>query len=177
MLPDSDVQLRRTQDPPLPQLLHRRMLASGLDGTRTLAVFPKEETMAESMTADDFVTGIFAVLAVQGHRVLDGVDRLFDESMAEAYRFLVDEYADASLDVDFQVNPDPLHGDSTVIQDALMVAIQSRVVARINPTFRRVRIILPPERAQGLLNKNLPGGMSLYEKLAEKFLHHYMAAV
>lgn len=124
------------------------------------------------MTSDDFVTGILAALAIQGRTVLDGVDRNFDESMAEAYRTLVADTSLDDLDIDFQISPDPIHGDSSVIQEALTVAVQGRVVARVNPTFRKIRIVLRNDRAKRLLDR-LPGGESLYGRLADEFWARY----
>lgn len=120
-----------------------------------------------TMTADDFLTGILAGLKLREHDELDVNDRRFDQALAAVYEFLVAE--PSGLDLDFQISPDPIHRDSAVIQEALSVAVQGRVVSRVNPTFRRLRINLSDERAQRLLNQ-LPGGKTLYEKLTTRFL-------
>ena len=127
---------------------------------------------AATMTADDFVTGLLAGLALRGWTELDVSDRRFDRALAAVYELLLSTIEASDLDVDFQISPDPIHGDSSVIQEALSVAVQGRVVGRINPTFRRLHIKLGRERAIRLLGK-LPGGASLYEKLTDSFLSQF----
>jgi len=117
------------------------------------------------MTADDFVTGLLAGLALRGRTELDVSDRRFDRALAFVYELLLSTTEASDLDVDF-------HGDSSVIQEALSVAVQGRVVGRINPTFRRLHIKLGRDRAIRLLGK-LPGGASLYEKLTDSFLSQF----
>ena len=147
------------------------MIQTEVDSASRVSDHRTESDVALSMTADDFMTGILAALALREHRVLDGVDRKFDESMAAAYRLLVDE-ADEAIDVDFQIAPDPVHGDSTVVQESLSVAIQGRIASRLNPTFRNIRITVDSDRAHRLLDR-LPGGDDLYSKLADAFLGNY----
>lgn len=132
--------------------------------------------MSNSLTSDDFVTGILSALALDGdRRTLDRVDHDFDEAMADAYRHLVDLQPE-HLNVAFQVEPDRIHGDSVVIQDALTVAISGRIVRRLNPSFRKVEIVVAQERAQRLLS-DLPGGADLYRELADRFWSRYCDSV
>lgn len=121
-----------------------------------------------TMTADDFLTGILAGLKLRHHDELDVNDRRFDLALAAVYESLLAETAE--LDLDFQISPDPIHRDSAVIQEALSVAVQGRVVSRVNPTFRRLRINLSEERAERLLTQ-LPGGKNLYVNLTNQFLN------
>ena len=126
--------------------------------------------MARTVTAVDFMTGILAGLALRGERVLDLSDTRFDRALASAYDELLE--SDQDLDVDFQVIPDRMHGDSTVAQDAITAAIESRLAGRVNPTFRRIRITADQEWANQLAD-TLPGGRDLYIQLTDKFLQAY----
>ena len=73
------------------------------------------------------------------------------------------------LEIDFEIIPDAVHGDSTVAQDALTAAIQSRLVARVNPTFRRVRVVIDNPWAKTLMSE-LPGGAELYKDLTRAYM-------
>jgi hypothetical protein len=122
-----------------------------------------------TMTADDFLTGLLSGLALRSWTELDVSDRRFDRALAAVYQTLLTISEASDLDIDFQISPDPIHGDSSVIQAALSVAVQGRVVGRINPSFRRLHIKLDRERANRLIDR-LPGGPSLYNRLTEEFL-------
>jgi hypothetical protein len=124
------------------------------------------------MTAVDFMTGILAGLALRGERVLDLNDTRVDEAFAAVYQEALDRADEKDLDVDFQIIPDSIHGDSTVVQDAIREAVAARLVNRINPSFRRIRITIDPAWAEAL-TADLPGGGELYRNLAARFLLHY----
>jgi len=128
--------------------------------------------MSGTLTAVDFMTGILAALSLRGERVLDLNDTRVDEAFAAVYQEVLDRADAIDLDVDFQIIPDAVHGDSTVVQDAIREAIASRLVGRINPSFRRIKITIDPEWAQ-LLTAELPGGQELYAQLAVSFVDHY----
>jgi hypothetical protein len=127
--------------------------------------------LPSTVTADDLMTGILAGLALRGERLIDIGDTRFDEAVAAAYDELV-RTAGEDLDIDFEVIPDPVHGDSAVVQDALTVAIESRLAGRVNPSFRRVRVTADDAWATILLSE-LPGGPELYGRLTLTFLQRY----
>jgi hypothetical protein len=127
---------------------------------------------AVTMTADDLVTGVLAELALRDWGEIDVTDRRLDRAFAEVYERLVASADPSVLDIDFQISPDMFHGDSAVVHEAITVAIQGRVVSRVNPTFRRLRINLSRERAERILSQ-LPGGRELYDRLAEDFISSF----
>jgi hypothetical protein len=131
--------------------------------------------MAETMTSVDFMTGILAGLALRGVSVLDMRDPRFDQAMGRVYDEMLDLPEVAALDIDFQVIPDAMHGDSAVVQDAITAAIESRLARRVNPTFRRLQIVIDREWADVLTKDDLPGGQTLYLRLVDRFMEHYRA--
>lgn len=132
--------------------------------------------MTDTMTAVDFMTGILAGLALRGERVLDLNDTRVDGALAEVYQEALDRADDLGLDLDFQIIPDAVHGDSTVVQDAIREAIAARLVGRINPSFRRIRITIDPDWATTLTDE-LPGGAALYKDLAASFITRYRDSI
>ena len=132
--------------------------------------------MTDTMTAVDFITGILAGLALRGERVLDLNDTRVDGAFAEVYQEALDRSDDLGLDLDFQIIPDAVHGDSTVVQDAIREAIAARLVGRINPSFRRIRITIDADWAATLTDE-LPGGAALYKDLAARFIKSYRNSI
>lgn len=128
--------------------------------------------MASTMTSVDFMTGILAGLALRGETVLDLSDTRVDKALAAVYRDMLDRDDTEGLDIDFQIIPDTMHGDSTVVQDAITSAIGSRLAGRINPSFRRIRITIDHDWASALTD-DLPGGRELYLELVDDFLKNY----
>lgn len=128
-----------------------------------------------SMTDVDFVEGILTVAALKGHRTFAVAETRFDQAMARAYDQLLraDELDD--VDIEFQVRPHPIHGDSPVVRGAINAAVGDRRARRVNPTFRLVEtttLMVETQSAEQFLRR-LPGGRALYEKLAEAFLSAY----
>lgn len=130
-----------------------------------------------SMTDVDFVEGILTIAALEGHRQFSVADTRLDQAMAAAYELLVKSDEAEGLEIEFQVRPHPIHGDSPVVQGALNAAIGDRRAMRLNPTFRLVEtttLLVEPEASDQFLRR-LPGGRKLYERLAERFLEAYAA--
>ncbi len=125
-----------------------------------------------TMTADDFVTGILAGLTLRGWSQVDVTNRRFDQVLTSLYEYLASRAEELGLDLDFQISPDPIHGDSAVIDEALSVAVQGRVVGRVNPSFRRLRLYLSEDRARRLLDL-LPGGPTLFSDLTDRFIQDF----
>jgi hypothetical protein len=130
--------------------------------------------VSSTVTVDDFMTGLLAGLALRGERLIDLADTRFDQAVAAAYEELL-RRGTPGLEIDFEIIPDAVHGDSTVAQDALTAAIESRLVARVNPTFRRVRVVIDNPWAKTLMSE-LPGGAELYKDLTRAYMERYKAA-
>jgi hypothetical protein len=129
-----------------------------------------------SLTEVDFVEGILTVAALRHHRTFAVNGTRFDQAMAAAYRSLLDDPAlPADLEVEFQIRPHPIHGDSPVVRGAVNAAVGDRRARRVNPTFKMVEattLIVEPDSSEQFLAR-LPGGSDLYEKLADRFLAAY----
>ena len=133
---------------------------------------PKAAT--NSMTAVDFVEGILTVAASRGHRQFRVADARFDEAMAEAYHELRADRPD-DLQLEFQVRPHAIHGDSQVVRGAVNAAVGDHRARRLNPSFQMVELTtlcVEPTAADEFLAK-LPGGSELYGRLADRFLAAY----
>ncbi len=132
-----------------------------------------------SMTEVDFVEGILTVAAERECATFGIADTRFDEAMKDAYEQLIEIAADYDLDVEFQVRPHPIHGDSTVLRGAVNAAVGDRRARRRNPAFRFVdvaKVHVDSDGADQFLGR-LPGGRPLYDRLAETFLSSYLAVL
>lgn len=130
------------------------------------------------MNEVDFVEGILTVAARRGHPNFSVVGARLDRAMAAAYDRLIERLGDDdSIEVEFEVLPDPRFGDSPAIRSAINVAVADRRTRRVNPTFRLVEstLVVQPDSAEPFL-KRLPGGSLLYEDLADVFLRSYESA-
>jgi hypothetical protein len=125
----------------------------------------------KTLTSIDFMTGILAGLALRHEYVIDLSNNRFDQAIASAYEELLKRAG--HLDVDFQIIPDRMHGDSPVAQDAITTAIESRLAGRINPQFRRIRVTIDDDWANSLLERELPGGKDMYLDVTDAFLRPY----
>lgn len=129
------------------------------------------------MTEVDFVEGILTVAAERKCSTFGIADTRFDEAMKAAYDRLTKIAAEYDLDIEFQVRPHPIHGDSTVLRGAVNAAVGDRRARRRNPTFRFVdvaKVHVDSDGADQFLRR-LPGGRELYDQLTEAFLNSYLA--
>lgn len=128
-----------------------------------------------SMNEVDFVEGILTVAALRGHLTFSVAESRLDRAMAVAYRRLQELLADDDMvEIEFEVQPDQIFGDSPTVRGAINVAVADRHTRRINPTFRLVEttLVIEPEAADVFLRR-LPGGPELYHELANTFLDSY----
>lgn len=127
--------------------------------------------MAVRMTADDFFTGLFAVLAQRDARALSvRIDR-FDMVLAKVFSRLQEREGD-DLHLRFRIRTHPIHRDSPTVQDALGRAAQRDIIGFDNPVYEDIAIKLAPDEAARILER-LPGGSELYERVADDFLELY----
>ncbi len=128
--------------------------------------------MAQRLTSDDFFTGLFAALAMKGHRVLTLRGERFDQAIEQVTRELLARAENDEIDVRFRVRLHPIHGDSQTVRDALASAAQRELISFDNPEYQDIRLKIGPCDAKAFL-QGLPGGEVLFGALAEKFLTTY----
>lgn len=125
----------------------------------------------ERVTADNFVTGIFGVLAKRGYTKVSIRTDMLDEAMAKAFTRLAERAKASDLDLRFRVNRD-LYGTSPVIRTAISRAAQRDLISLDNPEYQDIRFTA---NARSLDLDHLPGGSAMYKELADVFIASYEA--
>jgi len=122
--------------------------------------------MAECMSADDFFTGLFAALAMQGFITLSARTDDLDPAIKQVFDNLRRRATAEELNLRFRIKPHPLHKDSLTIQSALVRAAQRDLIC-----FGNQNIHIKLSRAEAVrVLECLPGGRRLYESLADEFV-------
>ena len=133
----------------------------------TAVLSPKRQTV----TLDDFITGLLAGLAKRNKRLFS-LRETFYQAATESYREL-ERWSEAhDADVQFWVAPNQFHGGAPAVRDGITEAVQRDLVSLDNPTYLRMRIKITPAIADRYL-EGLPGGSALYEQLTDTFLDAY----
>lgn len=131
--------------------------------------------MPKRLNADDFITGLFAGLALAGQTTLSIRGDRFDRIMHGVFDELVERSSDADVDVRFRIRPHPVHGDSMTLRDAISAAAQRDLISLDNPEYQDIRFKFGPSDAAQILDR-LPGGSELFNPLANSFLEAYYGA-
>ena len=126
------------------------------------------------ITADDFFSGLFAALALKGYKTISLRNERFDKALAVLFQELLDRAQQEDLDVRFRIREHPIHGDSTTVRRGISDAAQRGVISLDNPEYQDIRIKLDEYRASRIL-ETVPGGAAMFSKLADSFVHQYMA--
>lgn len=121
----------------------------------------------QQITEFDFVAGVLATLGSEAG-VLNVEDPSFDRAMEAAYALLCERMEELDLQPTFTISTNEFDGHSTTVDKALAVAIDTRIISRVNPTFQRIRIDIRPRAAARFVNR-LPGGSDLFNELADRF--------
>jgi hypothetical protein len=124
------------------------------------------------LTADDFLTGLFASLALQGRTRISIRSDDFDRAVSVAYTRLKERASQEGINVRFRVKPDPIHGDSATVRDSIARAAQRRLISLNNPEYQDITLELAKRQPELLLN-NIPGGRHLFDELAGVFLRSF----
>ncbi len=121
------------------------------------------------VSAEQFVQGLLAALSLQGKKTILLDDPRLDEQFARAYDDLLDNAETLGVVPDFVIAPDPYHGDSTALRDAILAVRDLKGVALHNPKFVRVTIDVSAETARKTLSESrIPD--SALERMAKKYL-------
>ncbi|WP_413711639.1 hypothetical protein [Rhizobium sp. Rhizsp82] len=100
------------------------------------------------VSAEQFVRGLLAALSLEGKTTIHLDDPRLDEQFAKAYDELLDNAEALGVVPDFVIAPDPHHGDSTALRDALLAVRDLKDIELHNPKF--VRATIPDDKARAL---------------------------
>jgi len=96
----------------------------------------------------------------------------FNEALKIAYDRLVNK---TGVKASFLIQLDPLHGDSSTINEGLIGAVRRDMISLDNPSFEKFRLKLEADEAEEIL-KHVRGGHELYKQLVKDFLNEYSEA-
>lgn len=126
--------------------------------------------VAEDLTADDFVAGLFAALVKRNVPTVSMREDRFFSAIQESFDRLESLVNNASdVELDFEVFLDPLYRDSAVIREALSAAVQRTLVSLDNPEYLTIRMKFGRREADVLLDHN-PGRAEWFDEVADTFL-------
>lgn len=128
--------------------------------------------MSSRVTADDFFAGLFAALANRGLTTFSIRVDQFDPIVKDVYDHLVERAEAEHIRLRFRIKPHPVHNDSLTIQNALARAAQRDLISFDNPEYQDIQIKLAADEARRILD-GLPGGPTLYNRLADEFVCAY----
>jgi hypothetical protein len=123
--------------------------------------------MNNIVTSDDFVAGVFAMLALRGQKQFQMSDTELDSRFEKAFEDLMAHESELRLTPNFTFFVDKLHGDSVSLRDAVLSARDRDIVELKNPTFKRINILLDERRARRYLDRN-PLPATFLEKIVSK---------
>lgn len=116
------------------------------------------------LTPEEFLDGLLAAIRIKGDVILGeptDVHRAF-------YRVLKELQKGAALDVDlFEVDYDPLYGQSGWFDRALTTAQGDAVLGFANPSYKKITIKYTQDEAEAILNAR--GERDEFRRLAEVF--------
>lgn len=123
------------------------------------------------LTPEEFFDGLLAAICLETN-VIEGepteVHRAF-------YRVLKELQKGDILDVDlFEVDYDPLYGQSGWFDRALTTAQRDAVLGFANPSYKKITIKYSPDEGGAILD--LLGARSEFQRLAEVFTNSLSAA-
>jgi hypothetical protein len=128
------------------------------------------------ITAPDFFTAFFSALALAPDRqpTYECGER-FCEALETAYDSFAKSAEAEGYKPNFLIQVNPLHGDSSVIEEGIAAGIRRDLVSLDNPNFHKIRLIVPENEARENL-QFAAGGAKLYEKLVADFVSHFSSA-
>ena len=128
--------------------------------------------MPQTLTEDDFFSGLFAALALRGWTALSLRDQRVDRAAAAAFDDLMRRAQEEHLDVLFRIRLHSLHGDSLTFRNSVYSGAQRGMLSLDNPEYQDVRRQISQIEARRIL-QDVPGGERLFGDLAETFQKHY----
>lgn len=124
--------------------------------------------MTKILTADQFVAGLIAVLALKDRKHFVLKDSELDEKFEHAFDDLLTKEDEFGITTNFTFYTDPLHGDSVSLRETLLAAREKELISLNNPTFHTFEIKLDDRRAQRYL-ENLPLPRMFLNEVVDKY--------
>lgn len=108
------------------------------------------------ITEADFLTGIFAVLTLRGHKTIP-LNEFFEKAMAKIFQEFTEHAKQNDFEMRFRIRPHPLHGDSGTIHNGVLGAMQRRIISLDSPANDVIRIKLTKDLAKVILDDMTSG--------------------
>jgi hypothetical protein len=128
--------------------------------------------VSQTLTADDFFSGLFAALALDGWKKVSIREERFDQALEHVFRELVRLSRAQGVNPRFRIRSHRTHGDSITVRDAIAHAAQRDIVSLDNPEFQDIRLKIGIADAEAILN-GVPGRRTLFTPLAKEFARRY----
>ena len=119
-----------------------------------------------SMTADDFIKGLLAVLVLKGTTKISIRNDEFDRAVAPIFKKLQSLAPNKQIDLRFRIRLHPFYGDSITARNAIVSAAQHGLISLDNPEFLDITLKFDSAKAEKILEK-IPGGKDLFVELAQ----------
>lgn len=120
------------------------------------------------ISADDFLRGLLAALAVSGRKVLNATQPEIHRAFYRVVSELKKPELRATLNVDlFDVDYDPLYGQSRWFDRALTRAQRNLLISFPNPTYEKMQVKYGEQAGNQILNDL--GARVAFAKLADLF--------
>ena len=111
------------------------------------------------VTSEEFVTDLVCQLKLNNVDHLRLSDTFEDKRFARAYQKLVAKQDQLGIAVDFSLETNPYHGDSSTLREALYSLRERRIVSINNPRFKTVEIKVDEDDANYYLDhSSIPRG-------------------
>jgi hypothetical protein len=123
--------------------------------------------MQKWLTADQFVAGVLAELALKKHSHFELPDTELDKRFEGAFIELLDRADEFEVSPIFSFFVDDFHGDSTSLRETLLSAKEKKILAFHNPTHQTFEIKLSKSQANHYL-ENLPLPKSFFVDVVRK---------
>jgi hypothetical protein len=124
--------------------------------------------MKKRLTSDQFVTGVFAELALRNQTQFKLPDIELDERFERAFESLLTHINEFNIVPIFSFFVDPFHGDSTSLRETLLSSREKRIIAFNNPTYQTFDIILDDEQAKHYL-EILPIPRTFFTEIVDNY--------
>ena len=120
------------------------------------------------LTGADFFTGLFSALVLRGENVISLEGGYLDEAVNKSFRKLTDLSEKQGIVLSFRIRLHPIHGDSVIVREEILGAMQRGLITLDAPENKVMRIRLTEDEADALLEE-IAGDRELFMRLANEF--------
>lgn len=119
------------------------------------------------LTANDFFIGMISALKLRGVEILCAGNHVLDRAFAKIFKDeLPGEAEQNNLDLRFRIRVHPIHGDSQIVYEGILLAMQLGLVTQDSPGGD-IRLRISREEAEYWIAE-VPGSPDMYRRLAGK---------